>query len=102
MHSDCTAAERRRIAEGGVKQLPQFLGSSDPTQNNGIGTDAGQSVLNMRGLGENRTLVLLDGRRFPPEVATGFVDVWAGTMVLGAACAVVAAIALVLLHGRRP
>src|SRR5882724_9438739 len=46
-----------------IKQLPQFRGNVDATQNNGIGTDAGQSTVNMRGLGSNRTLVLLDGRR---------------------------------------
>jgi iron complex outermembrane recepter protein len=57
------------------KRLPQFLGGSDPTQNGGIGTDAGQSVLNMRGLGENRTLVLLDGRRIVPSTYNGTVDI---------------------------
>ena len=57
------------------KRLPQFLGGSDPTQNGGIGTDAGQSILNMRGLGENRTLVLLDGRRIVPSTYNGTVDI---------------------------
>ena len=68
-----TAEQLDAIAPGNIidafKQLPQFLGGSDPTQNNGIGTDAGQSVLNMRGLGENRTLVLLDGRRIVPSIS---------------------------------
>lgn len=74
-----TAQQLDAAAPGNVidafKQLPQFLGSSDPTQNNGIGTDAGQSVLNMRDLGENRTLVLLDGRRIVPSTYNGTVDI---------------------------
>ncbi|HEY0340872.1 MAG TPA: TonB-dependent receptor plug domain-containing protein, partial [Steroidobacteraceae bacterium] len=56
-------------------QLPQFLGSSRPGTSVFIGTDAGQSILNMRGLGENRTLVLLDGRRIVPSTAEGTIDI---------------------------
>ena len=74
-----TAEQLDLVAPGNIidafKQLPQFLGGSDPTQNNGIGTDAGQSVLNMRGLGENRTLILLDGRRIVPSTYNGTVDI---------------------------
>jgi iron complex outermembrane receptor protein len=74
-----SAEQLEMVAPGNIieafKQLPQFLGGSDPTQNNGIGTDAGQSVLNMRGLGENRTLVLLDGRRIVPATYNGTVDI---------------------------
>ncbi len=57
------------------KQLPQFRGNIDATQNNGIGTDAGQSIVNMRGLGANRTLILLDGRRLVPSTYNGTVDI---------------------------
>ncbi|HEY6455488.1 MAG TPA: TonB-dependent receptor, partial [Steroidobacteraceae bacterium] len=57
------------------KQLPQFLGGSSPGSTYYIGTDAGQSILNMRGLGENRTLVLLDGRRIVPSTYNGTVDI---------------------------
>ena len=74
-----TAEQLDLVAPGNIiaafKLLPQFLGGSDPTQNNGIGTDAGQSVLNMRGLGENRTLILLDGRRIVPATYNGTVDI---------------------------
>jgi len=74
-----TATQLDLAAPGNIidafKQLPQFLGGSDPTQNNGIGTNAGQSVLNMRGLGENRTLVLLDSRRVVPSTYNGTVDI---------------------------
>ena len=57
------------------RQLPQFLGGSSPGTTVYIGTDAGQSILNMRGLGENRTLVLLDGARIVPSNASGTVDI---------------------------
>jgi iron complex outermembrane recepter protein len=74
-----TASQLDLVAPGNVveafKQLPQFLGNIDATQNNGIGTDAGQSILNMRGLGANRTLVLLDGRRLVPSTYNGTVDI---------------------------
>lgn len=36
---------------------------------------AGQNFVNLRGMGANRTLVLLDGQRFVPSNATGTVDV---------------------------
>jgi iron complex outermembrane recepter protein len=74
-----TAEQLDLVAPGNIaqaiKQLPQFRGNVDATQNNGIGTDAGQSVVNMRGLGANRTLVLLDGRRMVPSTYNGTVDI---------------------------
>ncbi len=74
-----SAAQLDEVAPGNIaaaiKQLPQFRGNVDATQNNGIGTDAGQSVVNMRGLGANRTLVLLDGRRMVPSTYNGTVDI---------------------------
>src|SRR6185437_8585400 len=74
-----TAEQLDLVAPGNVveafKQLPQFLGNVDATQNNGIGTDAGQSILNMRNLGGNRTLILLDGRRMVPSTYNGTIDV---------------------------
>ncbi len=74
-----TADQLDLVAPGNVaqaiKQLPQFRGNIDATQSNGIGTDAGQSVVNMRGLGANRTLVMLDGRRLVPSTYNGTVDI---------------------------
>jgi len=60
--------------------LPQFLGSSviaDTEQmfSGGYLGTSGQSTLNMRGIGGNRTLVLLDGRRFVPSNRYGTVDI---------------------------
>ena len=45
-----------------LMQLPQIVNSSQP-QSTGVGTTGtvGQSFLSLRGLGSNRTLVLLDG-----------------------------------------
>ncbi len=57
-------------------QLPEFKNSQTP-QNTGIGTtaNAGQSFLNLRSLGVERTLVLLDGRRIVPSTTNGTIDI---------------------------
>jgi iron complex outermembrane receptor protein len=59
-----------------LNERPVFQNSVTPS-NTGIanGPMGGANNLNLRNLGTNRTLVLLDGRRFPPEMATGVVDV---------------------------
>jgi iron complex outermembrane receptor protein len=67
--------ELDRIAPGtiidGMVLLPQYLGSETP---NGVGegntwfTRAGYGMLNLRGLGVNRTLTLLNGRKIPGTV----------------------------------
>ena len=61
----------------GLNQLPAFRGSSRP-QVAGAATGAvnnGGNYLNLRALGIQRTLVLLDGRRTPPTATTGATDV---------------------------
>jgi|WetSurMetagenome_2_1015567.scaffolds.fasta_scaffold25724_2 iron complex outermembrane recepter protein len=58
----------------GVTQLPEFYGSQTP-QSGGWFTRAGYGDLNIRGLGVNRTLTLLDGRRVISQNAFGGVDV---------------------------
>jgi iron complex outermembrane recepter protein len=60
--------------------VPQFRGSTNlgDTQNmfgGGYLGTGGQSTLNLRGVGGNRTLTLLDGRRFVPSNRTGGVDI---------------------------
>ena len=49
----------------GLNQLPVFNGSTKTTQTTGGGLNglAGQNLLNLRNLGANRVLVLLDGHR---------------------------------------
>lgn len=64
------------IADG-LNQLPQFRGSSRP-QNGGVNagaTTVGANLLNLRNLGPQRSLILLDGRRTVPTSTTGSVDV---------------------------
>lgn len=67
------------LAEG-LDALPQFLNTSllGETQNQfngGYLGAGGQSTLNLRGVGSQRTLVLLDGRRFVPTNRSGGVDI---------------------------
>jgi iron complex outermembrane receptor protein len=68
-------AAPRSITDG-LLQLPAFK-NSPSVQNQGTGTTGsnGAAYLNLRGLGAQRTLVLLDGRRVVPAASAGSVDV---------------------------
>ena len=60
-----------------LSTLPVFGGNYTPqssSQNASSGT-AGTASINMRNLGANRTLVLIDGQRVVPSTVTGLVDV---------------------------
>ena len=60
-----------------VNEIPSVVGSATPATSNlsiSSGT-AGVNSINLRGLGENRTLVLLDGQRSVGSIITGAVDV---------------------------
>lgn len=60
----------------GLNRLPQFVGSAGPNKSNNVfATPTHGNVLNLRGLGGNRTLVMLDGVRAPATTYTGAVDV---------------------------
>ena len=59
--------------EQSLQQLPQFSGGRDATVP-GIG-NGGYATVNLRGLGENRNLVLLDGHRLPIATNTGATDI---------------------------
>jgi iron complex outermembrane receptor protein len=54
-----------------IKLLPGAMPSIGPGTNNGSG---GGATIDLRGLGPNRTLVLINGRRFVPFNLTGVVD----------------------------
>ncbi|MGH8249117.1 MAG: TonB-dependent receptor domain-containing protein [Steroidobacteraceae bacterium] len=59
-----------------LNQLPQLvptlsIGSNNPSASGG----AGQALIDMRGLGAGRTLVLLDGTRLVPSHTSGQIDV---------------------------
>ncbi|QJU58221.1 TonB-dependent receptor [Sphingomonas sp. AP4-R1] len=65
-----------RIADV-INDLPQLAPTSTPTVNNGVvgGGIAGANFLNLRALGANRTLTLLNGRRVVGSALTGSVDI---------------------------
>lgn len=59
-----------------LNKLPQFLGSTGPRANTQLQANSGDhgNLLNLRGVGANRVLVLLDGLRVPPTTYRGAVD----------------------------
>ena len=67
------AAAQNNIADY-VTQLPSLAGSTT-TRNSGSANFGGIASMNLRGLGTNRTLVLLDGHRIVNSVVTGAADV---------------------------
>ncbi|MGC1271279.1 MAG: TonB-dependent receptor plug domain-containing protein, partial [Croceibacterium sp.] len=60
-----------------VNTLPSVSGSQTAANNSGSLSNgqSGISALNLRSLGQNRTLVLLDGQRSVGSTATGLVDI---------------------------
>lgn len=59
-----------------LNQMPQFLNNVSPDSPSFYGSGAaGTSFLDMRGIGSNRTLVLLNGRRVVPSSKLGTVDI---------------------------
>ncbi|MEY4641911.1 MAG: hypothetical protein RLZZ227_1905, partial [Pseudomonadota bacterium] len=76
-----TFAELNNIDPGGIVSeqigtLPQFFGTQSAARGGGaLFGSAGGSYLNMRSLGANRTLVLLDGSRVVPADKSGSVNV---------------------------
>jgi outer membrane receptor protein involved in Fe transport len=58
-----------------LSQLPSFRASSSPSATQTTpGNTVGSRVLELRGLGAPRTLVLVNGRRFVPTTSQGTVD----------------------------
>jgi outer membrane receptor protein involved in Fe transport len=57
-----------------LNTLPSFRASSNPQTANISPRAAGTSLADLRGLGTNRTLVLVNGRRFVPSTLEGAVD----------------------------
>ncbi|HYW17682.1 MAG TPA: TonB-dependent receptor plug domain-containing protein [Allosphingosinicella sp.] len=60
-----------------VNQLPQLAGSTKPANSrlNISNGSAGINALNLRNLGEGRTLILIDGRRSVGSTIFGWVDI---------------------------
>jgi iron complex outermembrane recepter protein len=57
-----------------LNNLPALVADSGPTASSGTLRSAGQNFLNLRGLGNDRTLTLVNGRRFPGSTPGGQVD----------------------------
>jgi iron complex outermembrane recepter protein len=59
-----------------LAQLPQFFNTFSSQRGSGtLFAEAGGSYLNLRNLGRERTLILLDGSRLPPADKRGYVNV---------------------------
>ncbi|MFN0002829.1 MAG: TonB-dependent receptor domain-containing protein [Pseudohongiellaceae bacterium] len=59
-----------------LDNLPQFFSTNTAQRGgNAVSTTAGGSYLNLRGMGQNRTLVLLNGSRIIPADANGSVNI---------------------------
>ena len=65
--------------ETNLNRLPQFVPAQTPTAGGDIQPTAtntpGAATVSLRGIGTNRNLVLIDGRRGTPVNATGVVDI---------------------------
>lgn len=61
-----------------IGQMPQFAAAQGASEvgdvQGGLGFSGGQSYSDLRGLGPNRSLVLLDGRRLMPSSPEGSID----------------------------
>jgi len=57
-----------------TRLIPSFQATTTPASTSLSSQNAGGNFLNLRNLGNVRTLVLVDGRRFVPTTSTGIVD----------------------------
>src|SRR5690606_9719105 len=73
------AAELANMAPGNIieslSQLPLFLNNEQPQTQFNFAGSGGASNLNLRGIGTQRTLVLLNGRRVVPSSRLNTVDI---------------------------
>jgi iron complex outermembrane receptor protein len=69
--------EQRGITNVGdaLSELPSFRASTNPATTQNTGGAIGARVLDLRGLGASRTLVLVDGKRFVATTSQGTIDV---------------------------
>lgn len=74
--SEMLEARAPSTAIDALSLLPAFKRvATSGTANQSVGSSGGQSFVNLRGLGPNRTLVLLNGQRVAPSTADASVDV---------------------------
>lgn len=69
--------EQRAITNVGeaLNELPSFRPLVTPATQQAAGGNIGARVLDLRGLGATRTLILVDGKRFVPSTTQGTIDV---------------------------
>src|SRR6202007_1791184 len=76
--ADQIAATGQVSLDAALGQMPQFAGAQGQTEVGDVqgstGFTGGQSYSDLRGLGPQRTLVLLDGQRLVPTNPNGAVD----------------------------
>ena len=77
-----TIVGQERVEELGITniadalaQLPAFRADVSPNTQQAVGGNIGARELDLRGLGAQRTLVLVDGERFIPSTTIGAVDI---------------------------
>ena len=76
-----TTADLNNIAPSnladGLNRLPQFTNSSSPQGNTQVNANSAEhgNLLNLRGVGPTRVLIMFDGIRVPPTTYKGAVDV---------------------------
>ncbi|MDB5718440.1 MAG: cirA 3 [Sphingomonas bacterium] len=58
----------------GISELPSFRASTSPTTQGFNSFNVGAQIVNLRGIGVTRNLILVDGRRFAPTTREGSVD----------------------------
>jgi outer membrane receptor protein involved in Fe transport len=80
--SPVVTTDARAIAQSGtntvedfLRQMPQFQPGSGGFSNSSSGGTVGQATLNLRGLGPQRNLVIMDGRRLQPSSSNGAIDI---------------------------
>ena len=78
INSSAIAASGQPSLDRAIGELPQFAASQGASEvgdaQGSIGFSGGQSYSDLRGLGPNRSLVLLDGRRLMPSSPDGAID----------------------------
>jgi iron complex outermembrane receptor protein len=58
-----------------LNKLPDFLGGNTPRSQGNGATNNGGNTLNLRNLGQSRTLILMDGKRVAPSNQNGTVNI---------------------------
>ncbi|GAM05097.1 TonB-dependent receptor plug domain-containing protein [Novosphingobium sp. MBES04] len=75
MGNDRIQARAETNVGDALNELPSFRALTTPNTQQATGGNIGARVLDLRGLGATRTLVLVDGKRFVPSTTQGTIDV---------------------------